>query len=118
MCELYFDTFQLPEGVLPLDVLHRVDHKTPQNLNILILNTNNSFCSISRNSSMATLVPAGKCGDIQEVIWDQVQCNPVKLLPEIPKGTSLQLEPIAKSPLRLFQMQTSQKKPGCNYKSF
>ena len=28
--ELNFDTFQLPEGVIPLDVLHRVDHKTPQ----------------------------------------------------------------------------------------
>ena len=28
--ELNFDTFQLPEGVIPLDVLHRIDHKTPK----------------------------------------------------------------------------------------
>ena len=48
--ECNFSTFQLPEGVIPLDVLHRIDHKTPQNLSIPILNTNNSFCSISRNS--------------------------------------------------------------------
>ena len=47
--KLNFSTFQLPEGVISLDVLHRVDHKTPQNLNIPVLNTNNSFYSISRS---------------------------------------------------------------------
>ena len=98
--EVNFDTFQLPEGVIPLVVLHRVDHKMPQNLNIPILNTNNSFCSIFRNSPIATLAPAGKCEKIQEVSWNQVQCNTARLLPEIPKGTSLQLEPDTKSPLR------------------
>ena len=92
--ELNFDTFQLPGGVIPLDILHRVNHKTPQNLNIPILNTNNRFCSISRNSPIATLVPAGKCEGIQEVSWNQVQFNTTQLLAEIPKGTSLQLEPI------------------------
>ena len=30
--ELNFDMFQLPEGVIPLDVLHRMDHKTPKTL--------------------------------------------------------------------------------------
>ena len=45
--KLSFDTFQLPEGVILLDILHKVNHKTPQNLNIPIHNTNNSFCSIS-----------------------------------------------------------------------
>ena len=34
LLELSFDTFQLPEGVISLDVVHRVDHKTPQSLNI------------------------------------------------------------------------------------
>ena len=28
--ELNFDTFQLPEGVITLDVQHRMDHKTPK----------------------------------------------------------------------------------------
>ena len=28
--ELNFDMFQLPEGVIPLDILHRMDHKTPK----------------------------------------------------------------------------------------
>ena len=32
--ELNADTFQLPEGIILFDILHRVDHKTPQHLNI------------------------------------------------------------------------------------
>ena len=97
---LNFDTFQLPEGVILLDVLHRVNHKTPQNLNFPILHTNNSFCSISRNSPIATLALAGRCKEVWEVNWNQVQYNTAMLLPEIPEGTSLQLEPNTKSPLR------------------
>ena len=30
--ELNFDTFELPECVVPLDIVHGVDHKTPQSL--------------------------------------------------------------------------------------
>ena len=41
--KLYFNTFQLPEVVIPLDILHKVNHKTPQYLDIPILNKNNSF---------------------------------------------------------------------------
>ena len=81
--ELNFSTFQLPGGVIPLYVLHRVDHKTPQNLNIPMLNTKNNFCSIPRSSPIATLALAGKCEEIQGVGWNQVQCNTAKELPEI-----------------------------------
>ena len=88
------------EGVILLDILHKVNHKTPQNLNIPILNTNSSFCGISRSSPLETLALAGKCEEIQDVIWNQVQCSNTKLLPEIPVGTSLQLESDTKSPLR------------------
>ena len=45
-------------------------------------------------------MPAGKCEEIQEVSWNQVQGNTAKVLPEIHKGTSLQLELDTKSPLR------------------
>ena len=98
--KLDFNTFQLPEGVILLKILHKVNHKRPQNLNIPILNTNNSFCSISRSSPLATLVLAGKCEGVQEVSWNQIQCSNAKLLPEMLVGTSLQLEPNTKSPLR------------------
>ena len=116
--ELNFDTFQLSEGVIPLDVLHRIDHKTPQNLSNLILNPNNSFCSISRSSPISTLAPAGKCEEIQEVSWNQVQCNTAKLMPEIPKGTSLQLEPDAKSLLGSIPDADILEEASCDYKNF
>ena len=38
--ELKFSTFQLPEGVATLDVMHCVNHKTPRMLKVPILNTN------------------------------------------------------------------------------
>ena len=38
--ELDFDAFQLPERIITLDVLHRINHRTPECLNIPILNTN------------------------------------------------------------------------------
>ena len=34
--------FQIPEGIMPLDMLHRVDHKMPRELNIHIFNTSSS----------------------------------------------------------------------------
>ena len=57
--ELNFDMSQLPEGVIPLDVLHGVDHKPSKTLNIPIMNTNNTTFSLTKNSPIATLAPAG-----------------------------------------------------------
>ena len=34
--------FQIPEGIIPLDVLHRVDHKTPREMNIHTLHTSSN----------------------------------------------------------------------------
>ena len=42
------DIFQLQEGVILLDVLHRVDNKTLQHLNVLVLNTNNVLVLLAR----------------------------------------------------------------------
>ena len=58
-----------------------------------ILNINNSFCSIPKNSPIAMLAPAGKCKEVQEVSWSRLQCDTAKLLPKIPQNTNLQLEP-------------------------
>ena len=100
MYELNFDTFELPAGVVPLDMMHRVHHTTPQSLNIPILNVNNSSCSISKGSPITTLTPAGKCEEVQEVSWNRLQCDTEKLLPVTPQSTSLQLGPDTKSSLR------------------
>ena len=92
--ELNFDTFQLPDGVSPLDILHRIDHKTPQNLTIPILHTINITCSLTKKSPIATLVSAGKCEQVQGMRWTTLQDNvTAKLLPTIPANTNLQLEP-------------------------
>ena len=98
--ELNFDTFELPEGVVLLDIVHRVDHKTPQSLNIPILNVNNSSCSSFKGSPIATLTQAEKCKEVQGGSRNNLQCDTAKLLPTIPQNTSLQLEPNTKSSLR------------------
>ena len=46
--ELNLDIFELPEVIVLLDIVHRVDHKTPQSLNIPMPNTNNSSCNIPK----------------------------------------------------------------------
>ena len=46
--ELDCNTFHLPKGVVPLDVMHYVDHKTPKTLNISILNINNIISSLGK----------------------------------------------------------------------
>ena len=92
--ELNFDTFQLPEGVIPLDALHMIDHKTPKNLIIPILNPNNTICNLTKNSPISILVLAGKCEQVQEIRWTTLQDNTTaKLLPKVPHNTNLQLEP-------------------------
>ena len=73
--ELNLDTFQLPKGIIPLDVLHMVDHNTPQSLSVPILKTNNSFCNRPKNFTIAKLAPAGKCEEVQEVSWSRLLCD-------------------------------------------
>ena len=90
------DTFQLPEGVILLDVLYRVDHKTPQHLNVLVLNTNNVPYSIGKNKQIVSTHPVGKCEEVQVVCWSSLQCDTSKLLPQIQQNTSVQLEPDTK----------------------
>ena len=94
--EMNAATFQLPEGIILLDVLHRANHRTPQYLIVLVLNTNVS-CSIGRNRPIASMHPAGKCEEVQEFNWNSLQCDTSKLLPQILHNTRLQLEPDSKS---------------------
>ena len=109
--ELNFDTFQLPKGIILLNVLHRIHHKTLQHLNIPALNTNNSFCSIPKNSPIATLALAGKCKEVQEVSWSRLQCDIINYYPNYPKTLIYSLSPI------LIQMQMSQRRPSTSYRS-
>ena len=89
-------TAQLPEGMILLDILHRVYHKTPQYLNILALNANNVPCSIGKNIPIASMHPAGTCEEVQEVSPNNQQYNTSKFLPLILYNTRLQPEPDSK----------------------
>ena len=91
--EVSADAFQLPEGIILLDILHRANHKTLQHLNISVLNANNILCSIGKNMPIASMHPVGKCEEGHEVSWSRLQCDISKLLPQILQNTSLQLEP-------------------------
>ena len=89
-----------------------MDHKMPRTLKVPILNTNNTISSLAKNSPIVTLVPAGKCKQIQEIKWSVLQyakqvatlevtqepetldlLQKAQLLPEIPGTTNLQLKP-------------------------
>ena len=91
--QLNFDMFQLPEGVIPLDVLHRMDHKTPKILNIPIMNNNNTTCSLTKTFPIAMLTLAGRCKEVQDISWTKLQDNTAKLLPKLPNNTDLNFEP-------------------------
>ena len=49
--------FEIPEGIIPLDILHRLDPKTPRQLNIHILNTSSNYMQINTNALIGTLTP-------------------------------------------------------------
>ena len=91
------DTLQPPKNIILLGILHRVNHKTPQHLNIPILNANNVPYSIGKNMPIAFMYPARKCEEVQEVSWSRLWCDTSKLLPQILQNTTLQLEPDTKS---------------------
>ena len=53
-------------------MMHHMDHKMQQTLKGPILNTNNTIFSLGKTSPLATLVPAEKCEQIQEVEWSDI----------------------------------------------
>ena len=95
--ELSADTFQLSEGIILLDILHRINCKTQQHLNIPVLNANNIPCNIGNNMPIVSMHPVGKCEGVQKVSWSRFWYDTSKLLAQIPQNISLQLEPDTKS---------------------
>ena len=100
--------FQLPEGIIPLYVLHRVDHKTTRELNMHISNTSSNSVPISKSTVIGTLTPAIKVENVCNINWstpDKIGAEAVKqvedlsetkglvnqLLPEILSATNQQL---------------------------
>ena len=61
--------FQLPKEIKHLDVLHRMDHKIPRELNIHILNTGNNPISLGKNTLIGTLTKLAKAESICNINW-------------------------------------------------
>ena len=94
--------------MIPIYVVHKVDNKVPQKLEIPILNTNNKIANITKDTTLVSLRPTEKVDSIFILDWDTVlqtrqlaveevlnqQKTPEQihdLLPEMPQ-TNLQLE--------------------------
>ena len=43
---------QLPKGLLPIDVLHNIQHKPPQEMLVLLINTMNSVVKLLKNTRL------------------------------------------------------------------
>ena len=73
--------------MIPLDVLHRVDHKMPRKLNIHILNTSSDSMPISKNT-LSTKAPATKVENICNINWstlDKTRAKMVKQVEDLPE---------------------------------
>ena len=46
---------QLPKGLIPLDVLHNIEHKQPQEMLILLLNVMNSVVKLPKNTILGSI---------------------------------------------------------------
>ena len=94
--------------MIPIDVLHKFDHKISRELKIPILNTNNNIVNITKNTALVSLRPTEKVDNIFSLDWDtllqtrqltveevldqqKTQEQVHYLLPEMPQ-TNLQLE--------------------------
>ena len=64
--------FPLPSGMIPVDVMHKIDDKVPQELNIPIVNTNNNIASITKNTVLVSLRPAEEANDIFSLDWGHI----------------------------------------------
>ena len=94
--EVDFNAFQLPEGIIPLHAMHHMDHKMPRMLKVPILNANITISSLAKKSPIATLVPAGRCEQTQEIKWSVVQDAKQTAILEVtkePKTIDLLKEP-------------------------
>ena len=100
--------FPLPSSVILIDVIHKFDHKIPQELKIPILNTNDNVTNITKSTALVSLRSAERVDNIFSLDWDtllqtrQLAVEEVldqqktkeqvhNLLPQMPQ-TNLQLE--------------------------
>ena len=64
---------QLPKGITPLDVLHSINHKQPQELIIPILNIAKTEIKLLKNTVLGLLTRVNNIDSIHNVSWMNMQ---------------------------------------------
>ena len=76
---------QLPKGIIPLDVLHSINHKQPQVLIMPILNIANTDIKLLKNTVLGSLTRVNSIDSIHNVSWTKMKPTSNKT-----QGTTLQ----------------------------
>ena len=95
---------QLPKGIIPLDVVHNINHKQPQELIIPILNIANTDVKLLKNTVLGLLTSVNNIDFIHNVSWKKMQTTSnktlglifqepqaQKLLPAFPEQSNFQI---------------------------
>ena len=79
---------QLPKGLIPLDVLHNIEHKQPQEMQIALLNVINSVVKLPKNTILGSITKMDNAENVQNIYslkHQNVKAHPSKpLLPSFP----------------------------------
>ena len=110
LLEVHLDR-QLPKGLIPLNVLHNIEHKQPQEMLILLLNVMNSVVKLPKNTILGSITKVDNAENVQNIyslIHHHVKANvkaqpSTTLLPVFPEGSSFttHAHDLNKSPLQL-----------------
>ena len=95
LLEITFDR-QLPKGLIPLDVLHSIEHKQPQEMLIPLLNVMNTVVKLPKNTILGSMNKVDNVDSVQSsyslkhhnVKADAKSHPPKPLLPAFPDSSS------------------------------
>ena len=66
MFEINLDR-QLPKGLIPLDVLHKIEQKQPQEMLILLLSVMNSVVKLPKNTILGSITKVNNAKNVQHM---------------------------------------------------
>ena len=58
---------QLPKGLIPLDALHNIQHKQPQEMLIPLLNIMNSVIKLPKNTILGSITKVDNAENVQNI---------------------------------------------------
>ena len=87
---------QLPKGLIPLNILHNIQHKQPQEMLIPLLNIMNSVVKLPKNTILGSITKVDNAENVQNIyslkhhnVMGNVKTQPSKpLLPVFPNCSS------------------------------